>query len=105
MLTGHAVLTFAGTWANVAISGNAMSYFKGPDGFVHLRGEIKSGACGTTVFTLPSGYRPKAKNAYALYADAGSAPATAGVATTGVVTVFCTLSTSIALDGITFDTR
>jgi len=38
---------------------NSVSYYRDPFGIVHLRGiAVRCGAAGTTILTLPAGYRP-----------------------------------------------
>jgi len=53
-------VTFENSWANV--SGEAtVQYYKDPYSVVRIKGAADSGTNGTTVFTLPSGYRPTEK--------------------------------------------
>lgn len=53
-------VTFAGAWVNFAAGLHTVAYYKDGGGRVHLRGAAKSGTIGTTIFTLPVGYRPTA---------------------------------------------
>lgn len=53
---------FANSWVNAGLGGfpgNAR-FRKDVAGVVHVSGQIKSGAIGSTAFTLPAGYRPDA---------------------------------------------
>lgn len=52
--------TLLNSWVNYSITpGYAHTgYIKDENGTVFIRGFIKSGTIGTTVFTLPVGYRP-----------------------------------------------
>lgn len=54
--------TLLNSWVNYGISSvlQVAGYMKDSMGFVHLRGAIKNGTttAGTTLFTLPAGYRP-----------------------------------------------
>lgn len=52
------VPTLSGTWANYGTGYNTAGYWKDPWGIVHLRGLIEAGALGSTITTLPVGYRP-----------------------------------------------
>ena len=49
--------TLEGTWVAYAAA-TEPGYFKSADGLVYLQGAVKSGVIGTTIFTLPVGYRP-----------------------------------------------
>jgi hypothetical protein len=58
--------TFQNSWTNYdASSWEEAGYMKDSLGFVHVRGFLKGGTTtpGTTVFTMPAGYRPL-KNSY-----------------------------------------
>ncbi|MGZ3809439.1 MAG: hypothetical protein ACXVCE_15250, partial [Bacteriovorax sp.] len=54
--------SLANGWLDYATSGDAnwgpVAYYKGTDGRVYLRGLVRAGTCGSTIFTLPAGYRP-----------------------------------------------
>lgn len=50
--------TLAGAWTNYGAPFGTPGYMKDALGFVHLKGLVKSGAVGSTIFTLPAGYRP-----------------------------------------------
>lgn len=52
--------TFQNSWVNFGTPHEEAGYMKDSMGFVHLRGLIKSGTA-SLIFTLPSGYRPKAQ--------------------------------------------
>lgn len=43
-----------------------VSYWKDPNGIVHLRGRVTGGAAGTAIFSLPAGYRPEYTHDYVL---------------------------------------
>lgn len=49
--------TLENGWVSYGTSWYGASYYKDIDGFVHLRGLIKSGTLGATALTLPVGYR------------------------------------------------
>jgi len=70
-------VTYASPWLDSALSGYSGSqYYKDAAGIVHV---IVSAKCsspptgaGTTIFTLPAGYRPPASNLIAAYIDTGT---------------------------------
>lgn len=51
-------LALQNSWANFGAPYANAAYMKDSLGFVHLKGLVKSGASGSTIFTLPAGYRP-----------------------------------------------
>ena len=51
--------SFQSSWINYGGSWSQAAFFKDALGIVHIRGLVKFGVIGTTVFTLPAGYRPK----------------------------------------------
>ena len=51
---------FENSWANVAGEA-AVAFYKDPYQRVHIKGAVDTGANGTTIFTLPTGYRPTEK--------------------------------------------
>lgn len=74
---------FGGTWVNS--TGISTRFRKDESGVVYIDGNVKSGVSGTTVFTLPAGYRPG--QALALVAiDAGGLN-TVAITTAGALSV------------------
>lgn len=49
---------FANSWVNYDGTWASAGFTKDSNGFVHLKGLIKSGTLYSTMFTLPVGYRP-----------------------------------------------
>ncbi len=49
---------FANGWIQHDVIAHTASFRKRPDGIVEMRGLIRGGSIGQTVFTLPAGYRP-----------------------------------------------
>jgi hypothetical protein len=107
--------TFSGTWVNYdnsattpsAVAGARNAGFrKDPFGKVRLRGTVKSGANLSTIFTLPTGYRPPITSVFTAMASGGAAQVT--VNTDGTVqavnTTAGTTGTFLFLDSIEFDT-
>jgi len=101
---------FAQHWENYdASTYQVVGFMKDSMGFVHLRGLAKStdAARGTTIFTLPSGYRPTLTSGFGQRANQtvmGSIYVTAAGAVT-IATGETALNGFIWLDGIIFDTR
>jgi len=63
-------LTLENSWVNYdsgAVTYPKAQYYKDTAGFVHIRGLIRNGttASGTTVATLPAGYRPETRQHFA----------------------------------------
>jgi len=50
--------SFENGWVNYSSSYNTAAFYKDVEGFVHLKGLVKNGTVNTTIFTLPTGYRP-----------------------------------------------
>lgn len=50
--------TLLNAWTNYGSPFNPVGYWKGADGVVHLRGSLATGTTNTTIFQLPTGYRP-----------------------------------------------
>lgn len=50
---------FSGAWVDFdTTTFHGARFWKDPMGMVHMQGLVKSGVIGTTIFTLPAGYRP-----------------------------------------------
>ena len=101
---------FAQHWENYnASTYQVVGFMKDSMGFVHLRGLAAStdAARGTTIFTLPSGYRPTLTSGFGQRANQtvmGSIYVLASGAVT-IATGETALNGFIWLDGIIFDTR
>jgi hypothetical protein len=50
--------TLLNSWANFSETLSSAQFYKDNFGVVHIKGVVKFGASGTTIFTLPTGYRP-----------------------------------------------
>lgn len=101
--------TFTNSWVAFGGATAPPSYYLGPDGVVHLRGQIKSGTGGLPAFTLPAGFRPEyAYDFPTITAASGGGGEVAGyidVATNGAVTANIASgggSGYVLLDGISF---
>jgi hypothetical protein len=94
--------TLENGWVPFATGYNPPGYFKDSMGIVHLRGLVRSGKIGFSIFTLPIGYRPEFQNIFA----ASTAPdvyARLDVLTDGRVFPQTGSANSwLSLDGITF---
>lgn len=58
-------------WVNY---GTSLAFMKDPHGFVHIKGELQAGTltAGTTIFTLPVGYRPAYRRYWAVPDNLGN---------------------------------
>ena len=98
--------SFQNSWANEpsGIYFN-LAFKKDSQGFVSLRGRIDSGSSGTTVFTLPAGYRPTFAHVQNIYASDLTHVASLTVTSGGAVGVsYSAGTTSVFLDGVRFST-
>jgi hypothetical protein len=95
-----AVSAFTNSWVSFGAPEFAPG-FRLVNGWVRLRGCMKSGTSGTAAFTLPSGYRPTATCGFP--AVANGAFASVSIASTGAVTATGS-NASFFLDNISFDT-
>lgn len=99
--------TLLNAWAQVA-GWSTVGFRKDGQGFVHLRGRLTGGIAGTTIFTLPAGYRPGSGTMYFMCTATSSGDGIAAndyisVGTDGTVKDQADGGTNrIALDGITF---
>ena len=117
-VTDWTAVTFETNWEDYGSPFEECSYFKDAAGFVHLRGRAQgtNGTTpGTTMFILPSGYRPSKTPIYACRCgetnDYTGTTCVVTVSTSGYVTAqtgggFTPDSDHwVSLSGITFDTR
>lgn len=81
---------------------NDVGYWKDAFGVVHLQGTVTGGSLGTTIFTLPVGYRPPADRGFAISALTAFGAIT--VLTNGNVVHSAGGTDDVYLDGITFRT-
>lgn len=51
---------FANSWANTGGTLTTLRFYKDLSGMVHVEGYVSGGTLSSTVFTLPTGYRPSA---------------------------------------------
>lgn len=92
--------TLLNSWVNVAAFETA-GYMKNVLGEVRLKGWVKGGVSGKTIFTLPSGFRPGVVGNYAV-AEAGSTACQMQVNAAGEVIPFFTGAAELGLSGVTF---
>lgn len=91
---------FAGTWVNFGSTFEPALYWKDYAGIVHLGGLVKLGTIGTTIFTLPAGYRPQYTLTFAVYSN--NAFGYCQVNPDGTVVASGGSNLSFSLAGITF---
>ena len=98
--------TLSGTWANYGLGFAPAGYRITPEGRVHLRGAVKSGASASAVFTLPTGYRPEYNAIFRPFWNNGGVETSArvDVSSAGVVTINTAgTNTFLSLEDISFD--
>lgn len=96
-------VSFENSWVNFDSSNyTAGSYMKDSLGFVHLRGLVKTGTIGTTIFTLPSGYRPAKHHHFGVASN--GAFGYCYITNAGAVQASGGSNTWFSLDGIRFST-
>jgi hypothetical protein len=93
-------LGFTNAWTNFGTSDPAASFWKDEDGFVHLRGRIKSGTMGATAAILPPGFRPSLQEIFAVSSNGGFGEVQ--VRSTGEVVPSVGSNVSVSLAGISF---
>jgi hypothetical protein len=93
---------FQNGWGNQA-GYDAVAFRKDPFGRVWIRGAVSGGATGTTIFTLPAGYRPVAADYHVTLGDSGAAGNYIYISTAGLVQGTRAGGT-LYLPTITFDT-
>lgn len=82
--TGWTAATLLNSWVAFSPTGyTAFQYRRDTFGFVHIRGAVKNGGLGSTIVTLPAGFRPGSTEA-PLFASGNGAQA-GNIFTTGVV--------------------
>jgi hypothetical protein len=98
----ESIPAFEGTWANYGGGEMVAAFRRDQVGKIELRGRVKDGTLGTTVFTLPPGFRPTATMRWAVpcSGDTGQIQ----IDSDGTVTAAGPNNTSFDLSGIAFST-
>mgnify|MGYP000406658769 CR=1 FL=1 len=103
--------TLLNSWVNYGAAYNTAGYMKDAQGFVHLRGLVKTGVAGTVIFILPAGYRPVKQELHIVNTYIGATndswDETADypridITTSGDVECVVGFAGWVSLDGITF---
>lgn len=89
------ISSLGGSWVAFGAAGWMGVFYRRRRGIVHLQGLLKNGTSGSTIFTLPSGYRPLNRTLHSAVCDGPGAvgsgteisKARVDVLPTGVVTV------------------
>jgi hypothetical protein len=94
---------FENGWVNYGSQYNGARFMKDAIGFVHLGGLVKDGTVDAPIFTLPSGYRPGARQIHVTVNDSDEEGHRIDVDTDGTVTPAGSISTGwTSLENITF---
>lgn len=97
---GSPAAAFENSWVNYDGGFSTAKYWFDRDGNVCIEGAVKTGSAGTTVFTLPTGYRPASQKSFVV--NGNGAFGLVYVNTNGTVQVNVGSSTITTLDGIRF---
>lgn len=95
--------TLQNSWVDyLPTSSSQAEYYKSSEGMVYLQGLIKSGTttAGTTIFTLPTGYRPIIDRFFVVACNTGTGIVTVGP--NGDVKIQAGSNGYLSLDGIVF---
>lgn len=95
--------TLLNSWVNFGSGNQVAGFFRDANGFVHLRGMVKSGTLTLAAFTLPAGYRPSANVNFACVSN--GAFGQCFVDSSGNVMPQTGSNIYFDFGGITFDTR
>jgi hypothetical protein len=63
---------FQNGWVNWGLGYEVTRFWKDPMGIVRIEGLVTAGGLGTTIFTLPAGYRPANRLIFVNYSDTGA---------------------------------
>jgi hypothetical protein len=92
--------TLLGTWVNFGGTLGTVAYRRDANGIVHLKGVAKSGTIGTSIFTLPSGFRPQLDTRFPVVSN--SLFGACSISSGGDVVASVGSNTSFSLDSIHF---
>lgn len=99
-------LTLASGFTAYGAGFNTPSYYKGSDGRIHLRGRVKTAGVytGSTMATLPAGYRPVADESFVVGQSVTSGYGRVDVNDIGTIVQQTTTATNgwVSLDGVSF---
>lgn len=93
--------TLENKWVKHDEARNIPEYYKDVGGVVHLRGLVKNGANGSTIFTLPEGYKPSKEHLF-IVATYNQRSGRVDVMTDGKVLARDVSPDWVSLDGISF---
>jgi hypothetical protein len=95
--------TFENGWTNYNSEYNPAGYYVDNEGYVHLRGLVRSGSSNAAIFTLPEGARPAYRELQSTVTHPDVA-ARVDIVADGRVLLITGSTTWVSLDGITFRT-
>lgn len=101
---GWTTASLVNSWENFGSGFANAEYMKDSLGFVHLRGFVKSGTVGATIFTLPSGYRTASVVTFATVCNNGSSDVLGRIQidSVGKVELSSGSNNYVSLSGISF---
>jgi hypothetical protein len=93
---------FQNAWVNFGGGLSVVAFYKVGDR-VYVKGQVSTGTAGTTIFTLPTGYRPLERLDPPITANGAGSAGTVG--TNGdVIPVAAAGNVRVSLDGLSFRT-
>jgi hypothetical protein len=99
------VTVFTNSWVNYGGDTNNAGYYKDTEGWVYLRGTIKTGTVDLAAFALPLGYRSVRAHQFIVSSGSATGVGVVEVANTGVVMPKTFSNNSwVSLDNIRFHT-
>lgn len=90
------------SWTRRTTGSTPEGYYKDSLDIVRLRGNIKGGSLGQTIFTLPTGYRPPYSTGLVCYTDSPVQIGLLLIGTDGTVKLSSGALNSVVLDGLAF---
>ncbi len=96
-------LTLEGLWVEQTVAGQtAPAYYRDHFGIVHLTGAVKTGAAGSTIATLPAGYRPGGGQWVPYFSPTAGTVGGLAVGASGGIQHISGDNGTVSLDGISF---
>lgn len=95
------VTSFLNGWSNLGAPWAPARYYRDYDNIVRLSGVVTGGTAGTTIFQLPSGFRPAYQDIFPAVVSTGSTTYVT-IDTSGNVTPNGSGTASLSFSGITF---
>lgn len=100
---GWTNLTYTNSWVSFDTTNyHPARYMMDANGFVHLSGLVKNGTIGSSLATLPTGYRPAKKVTFVSFGGTPEVANRIEITTTGTITILSGPNAYVSLENITF---